>query len=115
MPNLTLRLGRLYHTETHSSKHTCSEVRDDVLFAAHTAPTGGHSVVRGTLLKLDGIAWWPEIVQDVTLMVRLCELRQRNKHSRAPGRDGALLSARINERVHLDYIIMPEPSREVSR
>ena len=65
MPNLTLRLGRLYHTETHSSKHTCSEVRDDVLFAAHTAPTGGHSVVRGTLLKLDGIAWWPEIVQDV--------------------------------------------------
>ena len=88
LPNLILRLGRLYHTETRS-KYTRSEVRDDVLFAAHTAPTGGHSVVRGTLLKLDGIAWWPEIVQDVTLMVRLC--------------------AKINERVHLDNIIMPEP------
>ena len=94
MPNLILRSGRLHHTETRS-KYTRSEVRDDGLFAAHTAPTGGHSVVRGTLLKLDGIAWWPEIVQDVTLMVRLC--------------------AKINERVHLDYIIMPEPSREVSR
>jgi len=40
---------------------------------------GGHYAVRGTLLKLSGIAW-PEIQVDVELLVCTCELCLRNKH-----------------------------------
>ena len=70
---------------------------------------GGHYAVRGTLLKLNGIAWWPEIQVDVELLVCTCELCLRNKHARAPGREGALPSVTINEHVHLDDIITPQP------
>ena len=61
LPNLTLRSGCLYHNRTQSGQYVRDEVQEDVLFAAHSARTGGHYAVRGTLLKLNGIAWWPEI------------------------------------------------------
>jgi hypothetical protein len=39
-------------------------------------------------------------------MVDTCELCMRNKAARPPGRDGALPSVTVGERVHIDIIIM---------
>jgi len=83
--------------------------RENVLFAAHSARMGGHYAVRGTLLKLNRIVWWLEIQVDVELLVCTCELCLHNIHTRAPGCEGALPSITINERVHLDDIITPQP------
>ena len=41
----------------------------------------------------------------------MCELCLHNKHARAPGREGALPSVTMNEHVHLDDIITPQPLR----
>ena len=111
LPNLTLRSGCLYHNRTQSGQCVRDGVQEDVLFAAHSARMGGHYAVRGTLLKLNGIAWWPEIQVDVELLVCTCELCLHNKHARAPGREGALTSVTINKHVHLDDIITPQPLR----
>ena len=111
LPDLELRSGRLFHTGQQSGFYTRLELRDDVMFAAHSAPTGGHYAMRGTLGKCNGVAWWDGIAQDVALKVDLCELCRRNKHSRAPGRGGALPAVGVNERVHIDLIIMPTPSK----
>ena len=82
LPNLTLCSGCLYHNRTQSGQCVRDGVQEDVLFAAHSARMGGHYAVRGTLLKLNGIAWWPEIQVDVELLVCTCELCLRNNTSR---------------------------------
>ena len=80
LPNLTLRSGCLYHNRTQSGQCVRYGVQEYVLLAAHSARMGGHYAVRGTLLKLNGIAWWPEIQVDVELLVCTCELCLHNKH-----------------------------------
>jgi hypothetical protein len=52
--------------------------RPQLLFNAHSAPTGGHFGVRPTTLKLDGRAWWPGWKQDVETWCRTCGSCQRN-------------------------------------
>ena len=110
LPDLELRSGRLFCQGQQSGFYIQQELRDDLLWAAHTAPTGGHFGTRGTLAKLDGNGWWPYVERNVPLLVQTCEFCQRNKVGRAPGRDGALPIAFVNERVHIDFIIMPVPS-----
>jgi hypothetical protein len=106
LPHLELRSGRLYHTETPTGYYLSEVVKDDVYWASHAAPTGGHYGHRGTMKRLEGIAWRPHISADIKRMVDTCELCMRNKAVRPPGRDGALPSVAVGERVHIDVIIM---------
>jgi hypothetical protein len=107
LPHLELRSGRLYHTEVPTGYYLSEVVKDDVYWASHAAPTGGHYGLRGTLKRLEGIAWRPNISADIKRMVDTCELCMRNKSARPPGRDGALPSVAVGERVHIDIIIVP--------
>ncbi len=106
LPHLELRSGCLYHAETPTGYYLSEVVKDDVYWASHAAPTGGHYGHRGTMKRLEGNAWRPHISADIKRMVDTCELCMRNKAARPPGCDGALPSVTVSERVHIDVIIM---------
>jgi hypothetical protein len=106
LPQLELRSGRLYHTETPTGYYLLEVVKDDIYWASHAAPTGGHYGHRGTMKRLEGIAWRPHISADIKRMVDTCELCMRNKAAHPLGRNGALPSVAVGERVHIDVIIM---------
>jgi hypothetical protein len=86
LPHLELRSGRLYHTETPTGYNLLEVVKDDVYWASHAAPTGGHYGHRGTMKRLEGITWRPHISANIKRMVDTCELCMRNKAARPPGR-----------------------------
>jgi len=86
--------------------------RPQLLFNAHSAPTGGHFGVRPTTLKLDGRAWWPGWKQDVETWCRTCGSCQRNKiQPPIKGDVQPLEVTTMGESVHVD-LMGPYPTTD---
>ncbi len=75
--HLELRSGRLYHTETPTGYYLSEVVKDDIYWASHAAPIGGHYGHRGMMKRLEGIAWRPHISADIKRMVDTCVYAQQ--------------------------------------
>ena len=88
-----------------NSFYVPKEERDDVLFLAHDAPSGGHFGVDKTLNKIIGSAWWPTRRKDVENHCRTCARCQRGKHKPVIGAEVQPLQVTAPyQQVHVDLV-----------
>lgn len=55
--------------------------------SCHDSPVGGHSGIRGTLVKVQSYFYWPNMVDSITAWVKECDtcLRCKVEHCASPG------------------------------
>ncbi|MBS1659382.1 MAG: DDE-type integrase/transposase/recombinase [Bacteroidetes bacterium] len=110
LPSLSLKQGRLMREEAF---YIPLEAREDILWAAHKAPTAGHFKAEATLRALSSTYWWPYMKEHVEEYVSLCGVCYRADGSKSL--ESGVFPNHIREPFHtveLDFQEGPFPSAE---